>query len=434
MSKYKHLTLDERIQISGLLDKSESFKSIGRLLEKDCTTISKEVRAHLVFKKVGALGRPYNACVHRRSCSMANLCDPCTVSKGYRKCSLCKRCNDHCPNFEAEVCHRLEKAPYVCNGCPDKAKCTLEKRFYQPGEAHSEYQETLSESRQGICSSKEEIEHLDSVISPLVRKGQSIHHICVNNKDSIMVSESKVYRLIDYGVFSARNIDLPRKVRYSARKQKKNLKVDKQCRVGRTYEDYLLFVKENPDLPTTEIDSVEGKKGGKVLLTIHFVNAELMLAYLRDANDAQSVIDIFDHLYIDLLPDIYLEIFPLLLGDNGSEFSDPRAIEFDRQGNRRSYLFYCDASAPYQKGSAEKNHEHIRSCIPKGTSLDGYTQEMISFMMDNINSLTRKSLGDKCPYDVFSFLHGEKVLDLLGCHRIPANEVELTPRVFSRFR
>jgi len=434
MPKHKHLTLDDRIQISTLLDKKQSFKSIGRTLEKDCSSISKEVRNHLIFMKTGSLGKPHNACIHRRSCSKQDICDPCTASKGWSKCSLCKNCNTHCPDFEAERCPRLKKAPYVCNGCSGKAMCTLEKRFYQPAKAQAEYHETLSEARRGISFSEAEAEHLDALISPLIIKGQSIHHICVNNRDSIMTSESSIYRLVDYGVFSARNIDLPRKVRYSARKVKKILKVDKQCRIGRTYEAFLLFKEENPDLPITEADSVEGKKGGRVLLTIHFVNAEFMLAFLRDANDAQSVIDVFDRLYIELGPDIYLKVFPLLLADNGSEFSDPHAIEFDRQGNRRSHLFYCDASAPYQKGSAEKNHEHIRSCIPKGVSLDSYTQEMISFMMDNINSLARKSLGDKCPYDVFAYLYGKEILDLLGCHKIPANEVELTPKVFKRFR
>ena len=54
-------------------------------------------------------------------------------------------------------------------------------------------------------------------------------------------------------------------------------------------------------------------------------------------------------------------------------------------------------------------------------------------MMDNINSLTRKSLGDKCPYDALAFLYGQKVLDCLGCNRIPANDVTLTPAVFHKF-
>jgi len=44
------------------------------------------------------------------------------------------------------------------------------------------------------------------------------------------------------------------------------------------------------------MDSVVGTKGGKVLLTIHFVESSLMLAFLRDANTSQSIIDIFNAL------------------------------------------------------------------------------------------------------------------------------------------
>ena len=57
-----------------------------------------------------------------------------------------------------------------------------------------------------------------------------------------MVSESTLYRLVDYNLFSARNIDLPRKVRYKPRRHKKNFKVDKGCRIGRTFEDFQKFM------------------------------------------------------------------------------------------------------------------------------------------------------------------------------------------------
>jgi len=61
-----------------------------------------------------------------------------------------------------------------------------------------------------------------------------------------------------------------------------------------------------------------------------------------------------------------------------------------------------------------------------------YSQEDISLMMDHINSYGRKSLGDKCPYEMFSFLYGEKVLNTLGCHRIPAKDVTLNRSVFRK--
>lgn len=84
---------------------------------------------------------------------------------------------------------------------------------------------------------------------------------------------------------------------------------------------------------------MEGKKGNKVLLTIHFVKAELMLAFLRDHNDSQSVNDIFERLYFELRPDRFCSLFKVCLADNGTEFSNPKAIEYDRQGNLRSRIF-----------------------------------------------------------------------------------------------
>lgn len=224
MANQKHLTLNERFSIASMLEDECSFKHIGLILDKDPTTISKEIRGHIVFMKTGAYGRPYNACVFRFSCDKRMVCGSCHSSRNYSFCRFCKDCNSHCPDFKQEYCTRLTKPPYVCNGCKLRNTCTLEKQFYKPAEADAEYREILSESRTGLSLSEEEVHHLDDFTSPLIRKGQSLHHICVNNADSIMVSERTMYRLVDSGVFSARNIDLPRKVRYSKERSKKQSK------------------------------------------------------------------------------------------------------------------------------------------------------------------------------------------------------------------
>ena len=56
------------------------------------------------------------------------------------------------------------------------------------------------------------------------------------------------------------------------------------------------YIKEHLDTPVIKIDFVESKKGSKVLLTIHFVNCLFILAFIRQHNDAQSVINIFNGL------------------------------------------------------------------------------------------------------------------------------------------
>ena len=184
---------------------------------------------------------------------------------------------------------------------------------------------------------------------------------------------------------------------------------------------------EHPGLPIVEIDTVEGKKGGKVLLTLHFTIPQFMLAFIRDANTSQSVIDIFNRLYMELQPDIFCGLFQVLLGDNGSEFSNPFAIETDPLGKQRTRAFYCDPQAPYQKGAAENNHTLIRRIIPKGTSLDCFTQEDIALMMNHINSYGRPNLGDKTPYAVFASLYGEDILRKMGSELILPDKVTLRP-------
>ena len=368
MANNKHLTLDDRTSIEVALKEKSNFATIAKSLEKDPSTISKEIRGHLSFQRVGGLYLNYNACAHRFTCAKQHICSVCHADKRYKHCKNCSMCNAFCKDFEPIVCKKLLKPPYCCNGCGKRRSgCSLEKRLYIASAAHDEYIKTLSEARTGISFSSDEISYIDSLVSPLIKKGQSPHHVCVTNKDSLMLSERTLYRFIDSCLISARNIDLSRKVRFSARKNPVHVKVDKTCRIGRDYIAFLAFMKEHQDYPVVQLDSVEGKKGGKVLLTIHFTKSEMMLAFIREHNDSKSVIMIFHSLFEILGADLFSQIFKVCLTDNGSEFSNPKTIEFDNEGNRRTYIFYCDPSAPYQKGSAERNHEFIRLFVPKGT-------------------------------------------------------------------
>ena len=253
----------------------------------------------------------------------------------------------------------------------------------------------------------------------------------INNKNKIMFSENKIYKLIDLGLLNVKNIDLPRKVRFRKRTQNSTIyKIDKNCLVNRTYEDFENYIKENPDTPIVEMDTVEGKKGGKVLLTLHFVNCSFMLAFLRDHNDAQSVIDIFNLLQEILGIDKFKELFVIILTDNGSEFSNPKEIEFDPiSGEKRTQIFYCHPSCPNEKGSCEVNHELIRRILPKGTSFDELTQDDINLIMSHINSYKRKKLNNVSPITLFNTIYGNNTLDKLNIREIDPNDINLTSNI-----
>ena len=68
----KHMTLDDRIEIQKGLKEGKSFAEIGSMIARDGSTVSKEVRSHLIIKETGTRSRSYNPCVHRKNCRHDN--------------------------------------------------------------------------------------------------------------------------------------------------------------------------------------------------------------------------------------------------------------------------------------------------------------------------------------------------------------------------
>ena len=424
----KHLTLDDRKQIEECLDKNLLFKEIAKYLDKDPSTISKEIRKHRIKKEPGSIHYGFNKCANRQTCHRKNICNPnCT-----KECRSCKLCNEKCPDFDEGLCKRLIKPPYVCNGCEFKDHCRKTKYLYSAYTSFNEYKTILSTSREGVNLSPEELETLDNVISPLIARGQSISHIYLTQKNKINCTKQTLYNYIDKNYFSVCNLDLPRKVVYKKRKKKRNEPKDTSIRQGRTYEDFLTYCDENPNLPIVEMDTVEGKKGGKVLLTMFFRSSKLMLAFLLKHKDSINVLKVFDYIESILGNDLFESTFPIILTDNGTEFSNPLSLEFNQEGIGRTRIFYCNPEASYQKGAIEKNHEYIRYVIPKGTSMDNYTQQDITKMINHINSTARDSLNGHTPYELAKILMDKEVLKKLNLKMVPASEIQLQPNLLKK--
>lgn len=86
-------------------------------------------------------------------------------------------------HYEKEECLKLNKPTYVCNGCHCKHTCTLSKKIYDDTYSFKEYNETLKITREGITFTEEQLNHLNNILLPLLKKqGQSIHHAYINNR------------------------------------------------------------------------------------------------------------------------------------------------------------------------------------------------------------------------------------------------------------
>ncbi len=96
---------------------------------------------------------------------------------------------------------------------------------------------------------------------------------------------------------------------------------------------------------------------------------------------------------------LFRRIFAVILTDNGSEFKHTMELETTEVCKKRTKVFYCEPQASRQKPQIEKNREFIRYVLPRGKTLNTYTQEDITVLMNNINSIRRESPGNKLPYE-----------------------------------
>lgn len=428
-SSHKNLTYQDRLNIEERLKAGYTFKAIAEELGRHPKTISKEVqRGNFTREKNHALRK--STCANLSNCKITNLCDN-TYCKKDVPCSKCKMrtCSQYCDSYIPGNCSKLLKPPYVCNPCRKYTSCGFDKRWYRANYADNAYHDRMVQSRIGIDLSPEEVYELDQLITPLIMKGQSIAHIYATHGDRIKCSKRSLYTYIEMGLFRARNIDLPRKVRYKVRKKQQVLKFDQKYRDGRTYEDYEKYLSMNPNLSVVEMDVVEGKKGGKVFLTLLFRQSNLMLVYLMKSASQECVSEVFNQLTDTLGIEGMRKLFPLIITDNGGEFKDPWSLEKDEYDDLRTRIFYCDPYKSYQKGKLEKNHEFIRYILPKGKSFDHLDQMKVTLMANNINGVARASLNDRTPFELANMLLGSEMLHKLDLVHVPHDDVLLKPRL-----
>lgn len=429
----KHMTMDNRIVIEKALDAKHSLRSIAIDLGKDPTTIAKEIKKHRTFYEHNHFNEHKNKCALSKDCKKKNICEIyAPICK--KLCKSCNYCNSRCSDFQPKTyhCDRLDKAPFVCNGCERKTACRLDKAFYKAVTAHKQYKTVLIESRIGINISEGDLIHLDELVTPLIRQGQSPYMILQNHPE-ITICEKTLYNYIDSGALTAKNLDLPKKVKYKVRNSTNTEPADSAIFENRTYKDFQNLLKEYPDMPVTEMDTVIGCEGShKVLLTFHFGCCSLMMAYLLDNKEAAAVKAVFDRIENAVGTYLFSKAFSVILTDRGGEFRNPDALECGKNNIIRTCIYYCDPMCSWQKPHCEKNHEYIRKICPKGTSFDNYTQEDINLIMSHINSSARESLGGLSPMTLAGLMLPKELLACFGLTEIPADEIILTPDLIKK--
>lgn len=427
---YKHLSLEDRITIKTLLDQCATQYAISKMLKRSLSTIQREIKRH--SKVISHTG---NDCLIKKQCKRK---DTCNLKCFHKQCKSCTRkdCTEHCNSYVQSYCDKLQSSPYVCNGCNKYYSCPYEKRKYNGKEANDMYLAELHDKRSGFDVTEDELKHIDELLSPLIKNGQSPYAALQAVGDKLNISVSTLYRLINAGAISIRNIDLhekvSRKIPTKKRKSKDAYAVLSKEKIGHLWSDYLKYTSKH-DVMTVEQDCVEGlKTDNATLLTLHWRQLHTQIAIIMDKQDSEHIVEALDKIEQALGTELFKQCFLVILTDNGHEFTDIKGMEgsyFDRN-IKRTKIFFCEPNRSDEKGSCERNHREMRKIIPKQvTSFEDFTQADIVLMMNHVNSYPRGILGGKCPYDISMNVLPEDFFILLGLEKIPTEEVIMKPKL-----
>ena len=149
MTNYCHLSYEDRKNIEDGLNENKSISEIAKSLNRNHSSVLREIDRNKVYTKPNNYG-------------YSQTTDPKNL-------------------YKYQPCERLQKSPYVCNGCKSRSGCRRERYTYYARKADDTYHEVKSESRKGINLTKEDIYNINITLTPLIKKGQTINHLYINH-------------------------------------------------------------------------------------------------------------------------------------------------------------------------------------------------------------------------------------------------------------
>lgn len=338
----------------------------------------------------------------------------------------------------------LKKYPFVCNNCRKKKCCNFLHCYYDAETASDSYHQRIKDANATPKTDEYTIKKIDSVVSSLVKKGQSIEAILMNHPE-LNVSALTIRKWIKNNLFDCSFSELrmtgrrvPQKYNYSSKPN--HIKLS-EAKIGYKYNDFRLFKSLHPNCLTIHLDSVIGTMDGvNSILTIHIVKYKFQFGILLNSKRPDEVCQKLNELLAKLktledssISTVYSTFIECWLTDNGVEFDKILSLI---ETHKNLNIFFCHPYSSFEKGACERNHVLVRYIYYQGWSFDNLNQHDINVLFSNIDSYPRKSLNKKTPYQCvleYSRL-GKEFLDLINIFNVNADDVNLSPSLLKKIK
>ena len=434
-----NLDSEKRRFIERCLNDRLSLSYIARKLGVHTTTVMREIIRNRVVRegRINVNATRRNICKYSGVCTVTGICGP----QCQGRCVSCAkvRCNDRCELYEPRLCERLERKPYVCNGCDlldFKVVCDRQRMFYDALEAQDKADDNKHKSGRRITMTAEEIDEMAEQLKPLLKNGHSPEHIWSIYPGRFPISVRTFYNYVDWGLFEELKMLLPRYVRYPRAKKKKKVEaLPDPAYEGRRYSDFKALPEEVKE-KAVELDCVEGLRDGcsKVVLTLLFREDKFQIMMLLYAQTKSEVKRCLDRIERCIGLEAFREHFSTALTDHGKEFNDFELLEASCTvpGEKRFTIYYCDPNRPDQKGACEVNHSEMRKVIPnkrvkRKASFKNLTEADVELLCSHVNSYGRPSLDNEAPLKLAMERLPRELFDELGIVLVEPEKVILKP-------
>ena len=165
----KHLAVKDRVIIEQMLHEGQSLRSIAKELNCAPSTISQEIKAHAEERIPRTCDCPcFEDCNRRDVCHPGRKCQ-----KLRHTCSMGKKsCSDYVKAYCDEA---VNNSTGVCNFCEMRGRCHFTRSVYEAMKAQTQADKDLREPRSGRNITEEHINKIDSIVTPLIKKGRSVY-------------------------------------------------------------------------------------------------------------------------------------------------------------------------------------------------------------------------------------------------------------------